>query len=283
MEHNIITRTIDESPRQEDSEKRADCIKGKPAMNSGTDISDQLMTIYTKLKQHFGCRKWWPADSPFEVCVGAILTQNTSWKNVVLAIDNLKNNSAMDCEAIYRMPIDDLARIIRPAGYFNVKASRLKNFINLLYEKYDGNLDALFKLSAQQPLGAAKPYPEPLQKCRNGHQKSKISPHHIETLRNELLSVNGIGKETADSMILYAAGMPIFVVDVYTRRVLSRHSIIAEKADYDQIQSIFHSGLATDTMLFNDFHAQFVAVGNKYCGKKPKCGECPLKGYIAMN
>lgn len=197
-------------------------------------IRKLLGEFYEALNARFGHRNWWPGGSPFEVCVGAVLTQNTSWKNVAKAIENLKAASALDPMSMYTMPCDELALLIRPSGYYNVKAARLRNFVSHLVEKHNADLDSLFAASA-------------------------------EDLRRELLSIHGIGKETADSIVLYAAEKPIFVVDAYTRRVLLRHGIISEKADYDSIQSLFHENLPQDVALFNDFHAQFVAVGHHYC------------------
>ncbi len=244
------------------------------------DLNDPsiLSTIYQKLREYFGPRGWWPADTPFEVCVGAILTQNTSWNNVVKAIENLRIHNALECKAIYRMNHDELAQMIKPAGYFNVKARRLKNFVNLLEDKYGGSLENMFSL---QPIKLiANRREESVRTHCSTHDIHGSGTAHIDNakmLRQELLSVNGIGKETADSMILYAAGMPVFVIDVYTRRVLMRHNILHEKADYDEAQALFHDNLQADTSLFNDFHAQLVAVGNRFCRKTPKCDECPLK------
>ncbi len=205
----------------------------------------KLKHLYKLLFERFGHRNWWPAESPFEVCVGAILTQNTSWKNVEKAINNLKEAECLDAFQLYETPVEELAGIIRPAGYFNVKSKRLRNFINHLVEHHEGSLDKMFQAS-------------------------------VEDLRTELLYINGIGRETADSMILYAANKPIFVVDVYTRRALERHDMIGGKADYDEIRELFESNLEPDVALFNDFHAQLVAVGSNYCGRKPKCSGCPL-------
>lgn len=208
-------------------------------------MRDVLLSMYQVLRARFGHRKWWPGDSPFEVCVGAILTQNTSWKNVVKAMDNIKAVSALAPEKIHNLSHDELAELIRPAGYYNVKARRLRNFVDHLVEQHSGDLACLFAPA-------------------------------VEPLRHELLSINGIGKETADSMILYAAGKPIFVVDAYTKRVLHRHDMIDESADYDAIQELFHRHLDSDVELFNDFHAQFVAVGHHFCKRNPLCRECPL-------
>ncbi|MCA1960416.1 MAG: endonuclease III domain-containing protein [Desulfomonile sp.] len=207
-----------------------------------------FMNMYATMRGAFGHRNWWPGDTPFEVCVGAVLTQNTSWKNVAKAIANLANHGALDPFTLCKMPLDELAELIRPSGYYNVKARRLRNFIVLLVEKYGGDLDALFSLP-------------------------------VTDLREELLSVRGIGKETADSIILYAAHKPIFVVDAYTKRVLVRHGLVDEDADYDAMQELFHFHLPPDVALYNDFHAQFVAVGHHYCKKEPRCRQCPLGIY----
>ncbi|MGC8659462.1 MAG: endonuclease III domain-containing protein [Desulfomonilaceae bacterium] len=211
-------------------------------------IGKKLTELYQRLFGRFGHRNWWPANSSFEVCVGAILTQNTSWKNVEKAIGNLKNAGRLEAFQLYGMPVDELAALIRPAGYFNVKSQRLKNFVSCLVERYNGSLEAMFESD-------------------------------VHDLRLELLSINGIGRETADSMILYAANKPIFVVDVYTRRVLERHNIVGPKTDYDSIRELFETNLERDVAFFNDCHAQFVAVGSRYCGRKPRCSGCPLEGF----
>lgn len=208
-----------------------------------------LMSMYRALFGWFGPRHWWPANSSFEVCVGAILTQNTSWKNVAKAIDNLKAADMLDPIKIYRTHHEELAQLIKPAGYFNVKAIRLRNFVNLLVEKHYGDLHSLFSAP-------------------------------LSTLRAELLSVKGIGKETADSIILYAASKPSFVVDAYTKRVLYRHGLVSENADYDTIQSIFEANLLSEVALFNDFHAQLDAAGHFYCKRIPLCEKCPLHPFL---
>ena len=214
-----------------------------------TDIGKLLIDYYHALLERFGRRNWWPAKTPFEVCVGAVLTQNTAWKNVVRAIDNLKEAAMLDPLILSRTPLDEIAQVIRPAGYYNVKAKRLGNLVDRLVGAYDGDLDRLFSL----PEGK---------------------------LRMELLSINGVGKETADSIILYAACKPIFVVDAYTKRVVLRHNLMGETADYDAIQDFFHCNLPRDVDLFNDFHAQIVAVGHHYCRKTPRCHECPLERFL---
>ena len=211
--------------------------------------AEQLQEIYERLHGHFGAQDWWPGDSPFEIMVGAILTQNTNWKNVERAIDNLKRADVLSLTAMSDLPRDLLAEYIRPAGYYNIKASRLQNFFTLINVHWDGDLDFLLS----QPR---------------------------DTLREQLLSVKGIGPETADSMVLYAAGQPIFVIDAYTHRILTRHEIIDESFDYHAIQELFMDNLEEDTRLFNEYHALIVQVGKDFCKKsKPACADCPLAGF----
>ncbi|MDQ1240030.1 MAG: endonuclease related protein [Thermodesulfobacteriota bacterium] len=164
---------------------------------------------------------------------------------MTLAIANLKVARALDLGALYQMEQDTLAGIIRPSGYYNVKAKRLKSLVAYIVRVYNGNLERFFDQA-------------------------------VTHLRSELLSVNGIGKETADSIILYAAQKPIFVVDAYTKRVFGRHGIVPLESDYDSIQEFFHRHLPKDTLLFNDYHAQLVAVGHNHCKKRPICKDCPL-------
>jgi endonuclease-3 related protein len=173
-----------------------------PKKKAGTQTL--LMSMYRALFERFGPRHWWPANSPFEVCVGAILTQNTSWKNVAKAIEHLKTADRLDPIKIYRTNHEELSQLIKSAGYFNVKAIRLRNFVNLLVEKHDGDLDSLFSA--------------PMAK-----------------LREELLSVKGLKRRLRTASYLYAANKPIFVVDAYSR-VLYRHGLVSENADYDTMQ-----------------------------------------------
>lgn len=225
---------------------RMNCASETPRISESSEL---LLGFYEAMYARFGHRNWWPGDSPFEVCVGAVLTQNTSWKNVEKAIENLKSGDALDPASIYALSQEELAVLIRPSGYYNIKAARLKNFVSHLAERHAGNLNSLISASAGD-------------------------------LRNELLRINGIGKETADSIILYAAEKPVFVVDAYTKRVLFRHGIISEKEEYDRVQDLFHRSLPRDVSLFNDFHAQFVAVGHHYCKKTPRCTGCPLQPFL---
>jgi endonuclease-3 related protein len=177
------------------------------------------------------------------------LVQNTSWKNVEKAIERLREEDLLEPKPLRAWAIEDLAELIRPAGYFRVKARRLHNLLDLLVGRYDGSLEAMFQTD-------------------------------LPTLRGELLGVNGIGPETADSILLYAAGMPTFVVDTYTYRVLTRHGWIGFEADYAAIKDYFESSLACDAALFNEYHALLVRVGHLHCRKRPKCIGCPLAGLL---
>lgn len=213
-------------------------------------ILKKLRLIYGKLYKSFGPQHWWPADTPFEVMVGAILTQNTNWQNVEKAVANLKKNKALDPAKLYRMPQKKLALLIRPAGYFNIKAKRLKNFLKFYLDTYGAK-----------------------EKNMRGVDR------HI--LRNDLLRVNGIGQETADSILLYALNKPVFVVDAYTKRICSRHGLIPEDASYQDAQKLFMQNLKNDVQLFNEYHALLVRTGKDFCRKsKPRCGICPLKDLL---
>lgn len=207
---------------------------------------NRLIEIYHKLYSTFGSQHWWPGETPFEVAVGAILTQNTNWRNVEKAIENLKREKALSAKAIHEMPLSRLASLIKPAGYFNIKAKRLKAFINFLANEYDGSI-------------------------------KKMGKEDLETLRTKLLNVNGIGPETADSILLYALYKPVFVIDAYTKRVLARHKIMGHEESYEKFQALFHTSLKSDVQLFNEYHALFVKVGKTFCKpNEPLCDECPL-------
>jgi len=207
----------------------------------------QIDSIYRKLFFCFGPQHWWPARSRLEVMVGAILTQNTNWSNVEKAINNLRKNSLLDAGKLYRMPQEKLAGLIKSAGYYNIKAKRLKEFLRFLFESYQGNI-------------------------------KKMSSADTRLLRRQLLSVNGIGPETADSILLYALGKPVFVVDAYTKRIFSRHRLIGEDADYNMLQDLCLKNLKKDVKLFNEFHALLVKLGKDFCLKnKPRCAICPLR------
>jgi len=202
--------------------------------------------IYKTLFKAFGPQHWWPGETPFEVVVGAILTQNTSWGNVEKAIKNLKAGHALNARRIDEMPVHALAALIRSAGYFNVKAKRLKSFIRFLVANYQGSIE-------------------------------KMKREDLQVLREKLLDVNGIGPETADSILLYALGKPVFVIDAYTKRVLSRHNVVDRDKSYEDFQNLFHSSLRRDVKLFNEYHALLVTVGKIYCRSNPLCDKCPLR------
>ena len=207
-----------------------------------------LIEMYNLLLNYFGPQNWWPAETELEVMIGAILTQNTNWKNVEKAIFNLKNRNLLSIDSLFSLPVSSLAREIRSAGYYNVKAQRLKNLIEFIVERYEGNLSLLFRIET-------------------------------ETLRKELLSIKGIGPETADSMLLYAAGRPVFVIDAYTHRILNRHGMSEDQTTYYELQSLFVSHLPEDVSLFNEFHALIVQAGKNFCRRKPHCMRCPLEEW----
>ncbi len=220
-----------------------------------------LEKIYEILDGHFKSQGWWPIadkvsstfayclnaprniEEALEICLGAILTQSTNWKNVEKSILSLKNNNLIDTKKIKDIDIEELAQLIRSSGYYNQKAKKIKNFIEFLFKEFNGSLDYLFSLN-------------------------------IKELRNKLLSINGIGKETADSIILYAANKPMFVIDSYTKRILSR--LGHEEEDYDKLQLFFMKNLPLDTKLFNQYHALLVELGKRHCKKQPECKNCPL-------
>jgi len=204
-----------------------------------------LKEVFDRLYAAYGPRHWWPGESPFEVLIGAVLTQNTSWQNVEKAIDRLRRDDLLEPHALYAVPPEELEELIRPAGYFRIKARRLRSLLQFLVERYDGSLEAMFQTG-------------------------------LAELRTRLLQVKGIGPETADSILLYAGGLPAFVVDAYTHRVLARHGWIGFDADYYQIQDHFVSGLPQDAALYNEYHALLVEVGKRHCRKQPRCEGCPL-------
>jgi len=209
-----------------------------------------LTEVYRRLFDAFGPQHWWPGQSPFEVMVGAVLAQNTNWKNVEKAIGNLRRADLLEPRALYNVPAEELEELIQPAGYFRVKARRLRSLLEFLVEWYDGSLDAMFQT-------------EPAE------------------LRRQLLDVHGIGPETADSILLYAGDLPSFVVDAYTGRVFMRHGWIDFEADYHRLQDYIQSELPREAPLYNEYHALLVRLGKDYCRKtKPKCLECPLRELL---
>ena len=254
---------------------------------AGTIKQLELRRYYQALYRAWGAQHWWPAETPFEVIVGAYLTQNTAWTNVKRALSNLRTEGVLNIEGIRGLRLAKLQRLIRPSGYFRQKAQRLKIFVSYLDENYQGSLDLMFS--------------QPTWK-----------------LRRELLALNGIGPETADSILLYAGNHPVFVVDAYTRRIVERHDILPADADYEQIQELFQRALAPvveqqtrgpETLapqlassirgaahppsamstaqrtaivqVYNEMHGLIVGVGKHYCGKSsPKCDGCPLQSFL---
>ena len=206
-----------------------------------------LREIYGRLYESFGPQGWWPAETPFEVFVGAILTQNTAWANVEKAIDRLKGRGALDPHRIMEMPEGELQELLRPTGYYRIKARRLKEAVGFLIGEFGASMERM----AREPL---------------------------EELRRKLLRIRGIGPETADSILLYACHKPIFVVDAYTKRILQRHGLIRGNISYDELQGLFMDHLPRDVDLFKEYHALLVRVGKTHCRPKPKCKGCPLEG-----
>lgn len=214
---------------------------------------DKLLKLYDQLKSAYGSQAWWPAETPFEVIVGAILVQSTAWRNVVKAINNLRDANLLTPSKLGAIPQPQLEELVRPSGYFRVKAKKLRAFLTHLEVHHCYRLDSLFAADAL-------------------------------TLREELLSIYGIGNETADSIILYAAEKPIFVIDAYTHRLLSRLGWIGGKYDYNKLQGIFMDALPHDVRLFNEFHALIDRHSSRICRKAPRCevcvlrNECPFEG-----
>jgi len=206
----------------------------------------RLLGIYHRLYRQLGPQGWWPGRSRFEVIVGAILTQNTNWGNVEKAIRQLRGARALTPSTMSALSRHRLARLIRPAGTFAVKARRLQNFLAFLRTRYGGSLPRMFRDETAQ-------------------------------LRDALLEVSGIGPETADSILLYAGRMPVFVVDAYTKRILARHHLISPETAYHEVQALFMSHLPRDAQLYNEYHALLVAIGKAYCRSTPRCDTCPLR------
>jgi endonuclease III related protein len=208
-------------------------------------MENKVAEVYRRLLQHYGPQHWWPAEEPFEMIIGAILTQSAAWTNVEKAISNLKKAHALSPEALRRLPETELAQLVYPSGYYNVKARKLKAFAEYFGRKYGDSLEKLFR--------------------RNTNE-----------LRNELLSVYGIGEETADSILLYAAHKPVFVVDAYTRRIASRLGLKPSIDKYEDYQRLFVTALPLDVPLFNEYHALLVRLGKEACRKEPRCADCCL-------
>lgn len=218
----------------------------KVEMRAKVEMAERLYEIYQRLVGHFGPRSWWPAESPFEVIVGAILTQAVSWRNVEKAINNLKEAGLLTAEGLFQADSGIIEELIKPTRYYRMKTRKLRAFLEYLFDSHEGSLEKMFK---------APP----------------------EALRHQLLGIYGLGEETVDCILLYAGGIPIFVVDEYTRRVYSRLGIFPQKISYRKMQEYFHKRLPLDGKLFNDYHAQIVALGHHFCKKSPLCADCPLR------
>lgn len=208
-------------------------------------VRQKLLTIYHQLMAHYGEQHWWPARGPFEVIIGAILTQSAAWGNVEKAITNLKTAKALSPEALRQLPTPELGKLIRPCGYYNAKALKLKSLVYWLGQHYDDDLNKLFATN-------------------------------IAHLRQQLLSINGIGEETADSIILYAANKPIFVIDAYTRRIINHIGLAPNSNNYAAYQTLFMDNLPADSQLFNEYHALLVCLAKSVCRRHPLCQQCCL-------
>ncbi|MFZ2447801.1 MAG: endonuclease III domain-containing protein [Syntrophobacteraceae bacterium] len=208
-----------------------------------------LHGVYDRLYEAFNPQGWWPAKTPFEVILGAILTQNTAWKNVVKAIANLRDNNVLSFQALCEIPAPSLAILIRPSGFYNQKTKKIKTFCEHLLSHWDGDLDRFLDQDA-------------------------------EALRSELLGIRGIGPETADCIVLYAAHKPSFVVDAYTYRIFSRHGWVDESISYEDLREFFMSALEPDVRFYQEFHALLVRTGHLFCRKKPLCESCPLNVFF---
>lgn len=217
--------------------------------NSEKETDNKILEVYQKLFSTFGHQNWWPGETKLEIIVGAVLTQNTAWQNVEKAIENLKKEGLLVLAQLYRVNEDRLAAIIRPSGYYNIKAKRLKEIVRFLWE--NGGIELLLNRKTPE-------------------------------LRETLLAINGVGEETADSILLYAMERPVFVVDAYTKRIFSRLGFLDENAIYGNVKSFFEQALPTDSNLYNEYHALIVRLGKDYCRKtKPLCMECPIERQCA--
>ncbi|HEV3276208.1 MAG TPA: endonuclease III domain-containing protein [Terriglobia bacterium] len=210
----------------------------------------QLRPYYRRLLEEFGPQGWWPAETRLEVILGAILTQNTTWRNAALAIARLRDAGMLDLARLRAIQPDLLESLIRPAGFYRQKARAIRNFVLWLDDAHGGSLDRMFALPG-------------------------------EDLRQALLQLKGLGPETADAILLYAGGLPFFVADAYTRRILIRHGVLGRDADYAEAQRSIHRGLKRDAGVYNEFHALLVEAGKRYCRRdEPRCESCPLGAFL---
>jgi len=211
-----------------------------------------LRQIYDRLFAAFGPQGWWPAETVFEVIMGAILTQNTAWKNAAVALGNLRRHDLLSFERICGLSAPELAALIRSSGFYNEKAKKVKNFCNYVQTKWNGDLEDFLARDE-------------------------------DVLRADLLEIRGIGPETADSIVLYAALKPSFVVDAYTYRIFSRHDWVEEAISYEDLREYFMGAMEPDVAVFQEFHALLVRTGNLYCRRKPLCDACPLNIFFTLN
>jgi endonuclease III related protein len=213
-------------------------------------VGPLLHELYQCLWEAYGPQGWWPGETPFEVAVGAILTQNTNWGNVARAIANLKEAEVLEARVLGELPETELARLIRPAGYYNLKARRLKNFLDFLGHHFENSM-------------------------------ARMAEADLASLRPALLSIKGVGPETADSILLYALDKPTFVVDAYTCRILSRHDLIDEGCAYEELRQLFMEHLPAGVPLYQEYHALLVRLGKEWCRPQPRCAACPMDGWPA--
>jgi endonuclease-3 related protein len=204
-----------------------------------------LRDMYRRLLRAYGPQDWWPAQTPTEIVVGAILTQNTAWTNVQRAIANMRRARALSWKALRDLSAAELEELIRPSGTFRVKAARLLAFVSTLWREHDGSLESLLD-------------------------------GDLDAARRRLLAIRGVGRETADAILLYAGNRPTFVVDAYTKRILRRHRMIEANTDYESVRGLFQASLPADAALYNEYHALLVAVAKKHCRSKAACEGCPL-------
>jgi len=214
-----------------------------------TATPNPSQTLYARLLQQLGPQLWWPGETPFEVMVGAVLVQNTSWKNVERAIEELAAADVLEPRRLWKLSLEDLERLIRPAGTFRIKARRLRGLVEFIVNRYEGSVEQM-RLADD------------------------------DNLRRELLAIHGIGPETADAILLYALHKPAMVVDTYTHRIYARHGLIGYGATYHQLQEHIVAELPVDVSLYNEFHALMVYVGHHHCRKTPNCTACPLQELL---
>jgi endonuclease III related protein len=242
-----VTRIL---PSPSSFRNRTSPPRSEPAAGRHSLAMRHIPLYYDALFRAFGPQHWWPGRTRFEVIVGAILTQNTSWSNVERAISALRREKLLTPAAIATVSVDHLAQLIRSSGYFRQKARKLKEFGRFFDQHYAGSLNKLFAVPTAE-------------------------------LREQLLTVHGIGPETADSILLYAGHHKVFVVDAYTRRILERHALVHPKSSYEEIRALFETTLPPDVFLFNEYHALIVHTGKHYCrSRQPDCANCPLSSYL---